>query len=135
MQRNSKLAILIILVAISIFVWIPKDKKTKNVLASNPLSTFDRTIPVIRVMPRKRTEFVNWGRDPFTFSKSEEKTGSISNLTLTAIIWNDKKPSAFINEALVSVGDKIADKTVKQIERNRVILTDGTNDYILELRE
>lgn len=40
-----------------------------------------------------------------------------------------------INESIVRVGDKITDKTVKQIEKNRVILTDGTKDYVLELQE
>ena len=135
MRRNSKLAIVIALVAVAIFVWIPKDKKTENVLASNSSITFDETIPVIRAAPRKRTEFVNWGRNPFTFSQGEEKIGSISNLTLTAIMWNDKKPSAFMNETVVSVGDKITGKTVKQIEQNKVILTDGAKDYVLELQE
>ena len=135
MRRNSKLAIVIALVAVAIFVWIPKDKKTENVLASNSSITFDETIPVIRAAPRKRTEFVNWGRNPFTFLQKEEKTDDISNLTLTAIMWNNEKPSAFINESIVSVGDKITGKTVKQIEQNKVILTDGTKDYVLELQE
>ncbi len=66
------------------------------------------------------------------FSQGEEKTSGTSNLALYAIIWRAKKPSALINNSIVEVGDKIADKTVKQIEENRVILTDGTNDYILE---
>jgi len=132
MQRNSKLTILIVLMTGVVFVWVPKGKKAKDASSS---ASFAQALPMIRVVPKKRTEFVGWPRDPFAWPKGEEKVGSISNLTLSAIMWGDKKASAFINNSIVSVGDEITDKTVKQIEQNRVILTDGTNDYVLELQE
>jgi len=119
---------------VAIFVWIPKGKKTKDVSSTTSSVTFDQAIPVTRAVLRKRTEFVDWGRNPFTFPQREEEIGSISNLRLSCIIWNDKEAQAFINESIVRVGDKITDKTVKQIEPNRVILTDGTKDYVLELK-
>jgi len=134
MQRNSKLAILIVFVTVAIFVWVPKSKKTKDVSSTTSSVTFDQAIPVTRAVPRKRTKFVDWGRNPFTFPQREEKIGSASNLTLFCIMWNSEKASAFINNSIVYVGDKITDKTVKRIEQNRVILTDGTNDYVLELK-
>lgn len=138
MQRNSKLAILLVFMTVAIFVWVPKGtkgKKNKDVSPTTSSGTVDQAIPVIRAVPRKRTEFVDWGRNPFTFPRKEEEIGSISNLALFSIMWNDEKASAFINESIVYVGDKITDKTVKRIEQNRVILTDGTKDYVLELQE
>jgi len=126
---------LIVLMTAVVFVWVPKGKKTKDVSSTTSSATFDQAIPVTRAVPRKRTEFVNWGRNPFTFPQREEGVGSISNLALLCIIWNDKEAQAFINESVVRVGDKITDKTVKRVEQNRVILTDGTKDYVLELRE
>jgi len=135
MQRNSKLAIMIVLIIIAIFVWVPKGKKTKDVSSTISSVTFNQAIPVTRAMLRKKTEFVDWGRDPFARSQRKEEVGSISNLRLSCIICNDKEAQAFINESIVRVGDKIADKTVKRIEQNRVILTDGTKDYVLKLKE
>ena len=135
MQRNRKVAILIVLMTAVIFVWVPKGKKTKDVSSTTSSATFDQAIPVTRAMSRKRTEFVDWGRNPFAFPLRKERVGSISNLVLSCIIWSDEKASAFINESIVYVGDKITDKTVKRIEQNRVVLTDGTKDYVLELRE
>ncbi len=136
MKRNSKLAILFVLMTVVIFVWIPKGKKHTAVTANTSSAAFDQAIPMISVVPRKRTEFVGWPRDPFAKPQIEEKeekrVGSVSDLKLGAIMWGNR-PSAFINNSIVSVGDKITDKTVKQIEENRVILTDGTNDYVLEL--
>lgn len=129
MKQNNKSVILAVLIIAAVSIWLPKDKKPAAVSAD----TLEEEIPVITAVPKKRTEFVDWGRDPFMFSQGEEKTSGTSNLALCAIIWRAKKPSALINNSIVEVGDKIADKTVKQIEENRVILTDGTNDYILEL--
>jgi len=135
MQRNSKLAIVIVLMTVAIFVWVPKGKKTKDVSSTTSSVAFDQAIPVTRAVPRKRTEFVDWPRNPFTFPQREEEVGSVSHLKLFAIIWNDKEAQASINESIVREGDKITDKTVKQIEQNRVILTDGTKDYVLKLQE
>jgi len=135
MKRNNKLAILIICGILAIVVWVPKGRKTKDASATTTSVAFDQVIPVMRAVARKRTEFVDWGRNPFTFLQGEKKIGSISNLALSCIIWNDGKALALINESIVYVGDKIADKTVKRIEQNRVILTDGTKDYVLELQE
>jgi hypothetical protein len=136
MQRNSKVAILIVLMAVVIFVWAPKGKKAKDVSPTTLSVTFEQAIPVTRTVPRKRTEFVDWGRNPFAWPQREEKAGGVSNLTLFSIMGNDKGArAAAINDSIVRVGDKITDKTVKRIEQNRVILTNGTDDYVLELQE
>ncbi len=138
MQSNSKAAILIVFVIVAIFVWVPKGKKTEDVSSTTSSAALDQALPLIKAVPRRRTEFVDWGRDPFAKpqkEKREKKVGSVSNLTLCAITCGDEKPSAFINDSIVYVGDKITDKTVKQIEQNKVILTDGTNDYVLELQK
>jgi len=136
MQRNSKLAILLVLMTAAIFVWVPKGKKTKDAPSTTSSITFDQAMPVTRAVLRKRTEFVDWVRNPFTLPQREEKVGSVSNLTLFSIMWNDEGGrAAAINDSIVRVGDKITDKTVKRIEQNRVILTNGTDDYVLELQE
>ncbi len=127
---------MIVLIAGAVFVWMPKGKKAKDVSSPALSASFNQAIPMIKVVPKKRTEFVGWGRDPFAklqTEKEEKKVGGVSKLKLGAIMWDDKNSSVFINGKIVGVGDKIDDKTVKQIERDRVILTDGTIDYILKL--
>ncbi len=133
MQRNRKLAILIVFMIVAIFVWIPKSKKPTAVSANTSSAALDQTIPLIKTVPRKRTEFVGWPRDPFAKLQTEKGISSVSDFKLGAIMWGGKNPSAFINGKFVSTGDKVDDKTVKRIDKNRVILTDGTNDYVLKL--
>ncbi len=133
MKRNSKLAILIVLMTAAIVVWVPKGKKTKDVSPNISSAALDQTIPLIKAVTRKRTEFVDWPRNPFAKLQTEKEISSVSDLKLGAIMWGGKETSAVINGKFVSEGDKIDDKTVKQIDKNMVILTDGTNDYVLEL--
>ncbi len=135
MQRNSKVAIMIVFVIVAVFVWVPKGRKAEDASSTTSSVTLAQAIPVTRAVPRKRTQFVGWGRNPFTFPQREEEVGSVSNLRLHCIIVTDEGAQAFINELIVRVGDKIADKAVKQIEQNRVVLTDGIKDYVLELRK
>jgi len=137
MKRNKKLAILIVFAAATILVWIPKGKNANDVSLNISTASFGQTIALIKATPKKRTEFVGWPRDPFAEPQMKEKeentVGSVSDLKFDATVWDDRESSAFINGNFVSTGDKIDGKTVKQIEHDRVILTDGTNDYVLEL--
>jgi phage host-nuclease inhibitor protein Gam len=129
MKQNNKSVILAVLIIAAVSIWIPKDGKP----VATSADTLEQEIPVITAVSQKRTEYVDWGRNPFTFSQEEGKTGTTSDLVLRAIIWKAKKPSASINNSIVDVGDKINDKMVKQINEKNVILTDGKNNYVLEL--
>ena len=131
MKRNNKAVILVVLITAAVFAWLSGSRKNKDISSV----TFAGEIPIMKVVPRKRTEFVDWGRNPFVFAQKEEKTGSVSNLSLSCIIRDGEKTQAFINDSLVRVGDTITDMTVKQIESDRVILTDGAKDYVLKLQE
>ncbi|MBC8392807.1 MAG: hypothetical protein H8E17_09625 [Deltaproteobacteria bacterium] len=134
MKQNNKIIMLGVLVIVVVFTWIPKGAKPATASADTEVDAPEQEIPIMIAAPGKRTEFVDWGRDPFSFSQGE-KTGDISTLSLRAIMWDAENPSAYINDLIVIVGDRIADKTVKQIEKTRVTLTDQKTDYVLELKK
>ncbi|MBN1805983.1 MAG: hypothetical protein JW837_12100 [Sedimentisphaerales bacterium] len=130
MKRNKKTAILAVLIAVVAFIWMPKGKKPAAVSAD----VVEPMVSVVPAMPKKRTEFVDCNRDPFVWPQAgEEETDGISDLIVFAITWKGGESEAMIGESVVRVGDKIADKTVKRIEKDRVILTDGVKDYVLKL--
>ena len=134
MKQNNKIIILGVLVIVVVFTWVPKGTKPATVSADTEADDSEQEIRTMTATTGKRTEFADWGRDPFSFSQGEI-TGDISNFSLRAIMLDVEKPSAFINDTIVIVGDRIGDKTVKQIEKNKVILTDQTEDYVLELQK
>lgn len=130
MNRNNKSVILAILIITAVSIWMPKGNKPASVSAD----TSEHVIPVI-IASKENFEFDDWGRDPFAWTQVNEQTDDTSDLRVLAIMEYGEKYQAMINKSIVEVGDKINDKTVKQIEQNRVILNDGTNDYILKLLE
>ena len=151
MKRNTKLAILIVLVMAAIFVWMLNGGKDKH--ASPPVlsGSFNQSVPTISAVPTNRTKFTGWPRDPFAKPRTEErkeqkkvgpvtkerkkqkKVGAVSDLKLSGIAFVGTMSSAIINGTLVMAGDRIGGKTVKKIERNRVILADETTEYVLRL--
>lgn len=76
----------------------------------------------------KRTKFTTWSRNPFL-----QKRDSGGSSGLTGILWDEKTPKAIINEAVVSIGNKIGEITVIDIKKDHVILNDGTKDYEVKL--
>jgi len=131
MQKNKNLAILIILVIAAIFIWMPKGRR-KALLSLKPARvSLKKTMAPIGPAGRKRSEFADWGRNPFLWSK--DAAGSLSGLRLSGIVWDEEASYAIISGSIVHAGDKIAGKTIKRIERNKVILTEGAEEYILEL--
>jgi hypothetical protein len=71
-----------------------------------------------------------WGRDPFS-SQADERT-MVSEFKLKGISFrSDKKGYAFINDDIVTDGDKIGGFDVVMVEKDRVLLRRGTQNFYL----
>jgi len=80
-------------------------------------------------------------RDPFLASKDSNilktptgKKKPMINLNLKGILWDKLVPSAIINSKVVKIGDLIFDKTVVDIEKDKVILMENGEIHILKLK-
>ncbi|MDD5449468.1 MAG: hypothetical protein PHO42_02595 [Candidatus Omnitrophica bacterium] len=75
--------------------------------------------------PRRaeRTRFTSWGRNPFLTRISLTDAG------LAGILWDEKSPKAIIGGSIVGIGDKIGGNTVVDIQKDRVILNDGSENF------
>ena len=81
-------------------------------------------------------------RDPFLSSKNPGKLKPVNvqkkaavNLKVSGILWDEKIPSAIINSQVVKIGDIIFDKTVVDIDKDRVVLMEEGQLYILKLHK
>ncbi|MBI3398085.1 MAG: hypothetical protein HY026_02455 [Deltaproteobacteria bacterium] len=83
-----------------------------------------------RMLPPKKVVSIPWGKDPFAplVSDASAKQGS---LRLTAIIYNEKKPSAIINSRILYIGDTLDGQKVIDITKQYVILRDSSGSYKL----
>lgn len=112
-------------------------------------STAGESIPVATVRLERMAPFLEHGettapgRDPFNWSREQinyfksrsprEASNSIAGLTLTGILWDDKKPLAIINNAIAGVGDTVNDSVIKEVRRDLVIIEQAGIRYTLWL--
>lgn len=137
-MRDKKITILIVLsvfAAISLFYGISASARRG---APGGHKTAERGLgrapsPEPSFLPRraKRSRFTFWKRNPFTPGEGSPKV--YQGLDLDGIIWDEKNPLAIINGRIVKINDKVGDKLVVDIKRDRVILSDGVNNLELKL--
>lgn len=84
--------------------------------------------------PQEEEYNLSLSRCPFSGKAYAAKdTAAITNLRLTGIVWDDKKPQALINSRVVQEGDSIGDFTVVKISSDKVTLAKGDKYFELKL--
>lgn len=64
-------------------------------------------------------------RDPFTAAPIVSEKTLLAGVDLTGILWDSDKPLAIIDGDVVKKGARVGNKTVVEIKKDRVILSDG----------
>lgn len=152
-MQNKKLVVLIILGIAAVFSLIygitasPSGKGARAV-KSSPAREVETSRSARKLILKERhavkTKFKSWDRNPFIQEKIQEEikekiqekppVPESLKLTLNGIMWNEKKPMVFINNTILSKGDKIGINTIVDIKQKSVILNDGAKDFEIRLR-
>ena len=82
----------------------------------------------------QETKDLKLRRDPFTSILITPVEDSFFRLYLTGIFWDEKNPTAIINDKIVGIGDRFGVNSVVDIKQDRVILNDGFSDFELRLK-
>lgn len=76
----------------------------------------------------------DWGDSPFLAERGGPKPTVMGQATygeelfvLKGILWDARSPSAIVNDRVVSAGEQIGRWRVVEIQKNRVILSDGSS--------
>ncbi|MCM8823820.1 MAG: hypothetical protein NC822_03995 [Candidatus Omnitrophica bacterium] len=149
MEKKKSIELIFTLVLIIIFIFLlinltKKNRVTKKELSHTqikeevPLSTPEKKIKErneeIFSLQKQRAELA-WGRDPFFFVKTT-KSSQGSTLVLKGITLDrNNRGFAFINEDIVTVGERIDGYTVLDIQRDKVLLKKGDDTFYLGLPE
>lgn len=64
-------------------------------------------------------------RDPFTAAPIVAEKTLQAGVDLTGILWDPDKPLAIIDGDIVKKGSRVGNKTLVEIQKDRVILSDG----------
>jgi hypothetical protein len=138
-KRNPKLIIFIILGILSVVSLIhgavAPTKFKRRISSESGQVTPKETISLAEGLSLKRnaarSTYSSWSRNPFTIGASiKVGTGN----ALEGIIWDEKLPLALINGKTVKIGDRVGSDIVIDIQKNKVILSDGIRDRELKLQ-
>lgn len=117
---------------------LPASKGPASDLVSKPTVTTPASFAPMdnrKLQMQRERANLPWGRDPFNVSTTE-KDYKKTELELKGIsLGKDRKSSAFINNEIVKVGDKVADYAVVEIQKDRVLLKKGEQSFYLTLPE
>lgn len=80
---------------------------------------------------RARTEFSEWGRNPFLLEG--ELAQGVRGLVLNGIVWDESTPLAIINDQVLGVGSQIRNSKIIKITQMEVFLKEGDDEFILRL--
>jgi len=143
-KSRIKLIITAILIVIFIFAWANTIKvlqkrwggaKKKEVSSKVPVAI--QTLKAEEIPPTQviyeEDDGLEWVRCPFCGKLYIDGGGGV--VALSGILWDKKEPKAVINGEIVGIGDKISNYSVVDIDKNIVVLNDGSKDIEISLEE
>ncbi len=152
MDNKSKIEIVITSIAVIFLIFLifsqikkrkkPKEEKVPSAIEKVKIAkhirgekkTSPKSDEELLALQRERAN-LPWGRDPFFFS-NVKKVFKGSALMLKGIsLGKDGKGYVFINNDIYTVGDKVGDYTIMEIERDRILLRKGNNSFYLSMPE
>ena len=71
-------------------------------------------------------------RDPFFAQPVVSAKETSTHLSLNGIVWDEVHPTAIINNTIVRKGSVIEGNTVVDIQKDKVILSDGHRNFELD---
>lgn len=142
-KQRQQLIIVGILIIIFIFAWSNAFKSMKK--KSRPVSNQPAVAAAVETVklpalepleatPREGVQEDNseWGRCIFS-GKSYSPVGEEINLKLSGILWDEKSPTTIIDGEVYKKGDKVGPFTIVDIQKDKVVLSDGSRNFDLNL--
>jgi hypothetical protein len=131
LDKNKKIAILVVLLVVALVIWMPKGKRKPKASAPATSAPQAITAQMAKIKQRQRTKYEDWGRNPFVWPSEEAE--AVVQFELSGIVWDEKSPYVLIDGEILHTGDEISGWTIKSIEPNKVVLTDGFTEQVLGL--
>mgnify|MGYP000008675864 CR=1 FL=1 len=153
-MNRKKIELIITGVLIVIFVFMlansfkrkkPPSTRVKPLPAKEP-----KEIPMLPVLKKeagyrpasaeelklqKERAKLDWGVDPFYHPIKKELTSGLRLVLKGVSIGKERKSFAFINDEIVGEGEKILGYEVVKVERDKVLLRKGEEEFYLVLPE
>lgn len=150
-KKRLEIILTTVLVIIFIFAWVRVTKVIKKKAIPKPTAatevTFKKNTEVSSLAQpetvasasgeatdKSPCDDIGWVRCCFS-GKFYTSQDGVSSLDLSGILWDEVEPQVVINQEIFKREDKIGNYVIIDIERNKVILSDGEKNLELRLQE
>ena len=79
-----------------------------------------------------------WGESPFLIERNAPQSPDLpgqpreQEVRLQGILWDPEAPTAILNNRVVSRGDSVGRWEVQEIQKDRVVLSNGSETRVLQ---
>ena len=132
-----------LLAVVLIAVWVPSFKKMLGGSSGKLVAVDEKKLQEVHdflkaasldVKPQ-RSEYAQWGRDPFNKEALAPLGPTPVLWSLKGIFWDENNPSAIIGETVVVVGDRLNGFLITDIQPDFVMISDGSSVIKLTVSE
>ena len=142
MQSKIKVTLAVVLAVAAVFsvihgITASSPKRNRAISPIAAVNQNQRSVSGETALPTKRlalrTQFKSWRRRPFVPVGTPGV--SAAPLIISGIIAKGNIYKAMIVAAIVMKGDKVGSNTVVDVQKDKVILNDGTKDFELKIEK
>jgi hypothetical protein len=138
-SKKNQAPILGVLVIILILSWFNVFRFFSKKKAEQIQVNFERPVtarfeqPKPRIVSVKNDDALPLSRCPFTGKRFGNTATNGFIAQLMGILWDERDPQAVINGVIVRKGDTIENATVLEVQKDKVLLSDGSKNIELIL--
>lgn len=136
-KKRIELIAVSILALVLILAWANSIKTLKRrksaVISPQVKAAPAKESAPLAVEKKEDWDKLKWVRDPFSGKVYSGGASGPIDLELQGISWDEKKPQALIGGEIVKEGDTLGNSKVIKINKDSVLLNDGTKDLELKL--
>ncbi len=126
------LGVVLILVSVRTYVQMQSKKIKRSGAGAVTVQavSMDQAVPLYVILAEEAGQ-ISIERDPF----SPVPKAPASGIVLNGILWDENKPTAIINNEIVQAGQSVNGKVIVEIQKDKVILKDGSRNIELKMYE
>ncbi len=140
-KQKRQLIITSFLVLVLIFAWakafqvMKKKSQAKNSQAAISPVNYQQAVysqPDTETQESQEGQDLKWLRCPFS-GKVYAGPAKVMDLELNGLLWDEQDPKAVINSKVFSRQEQVGQYTIIEIEKDRVVLSDGFKEFELKM--
>jgi hypothetical protein len=146
MDKKDKIKLIVTVALVAVFIFavsnsiklVTKAKARRKALAGGGGKSLNGQNVLVKNLYQRldeKTKDLELVRDPFSAAPIIKAQTPSAGLKLNGIVWDEERPQAIINDEVYMIGESIDQVIIVDIQKDKVVLNDGTKIFELNLKQ